>query len=109
METSVIKHAESIHACDHGASQPVANYGLLADCNSAALADRDGSIDWLCLPRYDSDAVFARLLDPDAGHWSIRPTAEYTSERRYLPGTLVIETTFRTAGGSVRLTDAMAF
>ena len=90
-------------------SQPVANYGLLADCNSAALADRDGSIDWLCLPRYDSDAIFARLLDPDAGHWSIRPTAEYTSERRYLPGTLVIETTFRTAAGSVRLTDAMAF
>src|SRR3954470_18084334 len=89
--------------------QPVANYGLLADCNSAALADRDGSIDWLCLPRYDSDAIFARLLDPDGGHWSIRPTAEYTSERRYLPGTLVIETTFRTAAGSTRLTDAMAF
>ena len=54
-------------------SQPVADYGLLADCNSAALVDRDGSIDWLCLPRYDSAAVFARMLDPDAGHWSIRP------------------------------------
>ena len=90
-------------------SQPVGNYGLLADCNSAALADRDGSIDWLCLPRYDSDAIFARLLDPDAGHWSIRPTAKYTAERRYVPGTLVIETTFRTAAGAVRLTDAMAF
>ena len=102
-------HSESARAhCDEP-SQPVANHGLLADCNSAALADRDGSIDWLCLPRYDSDAIFARLLDPDAGHWSIRPTSDYTSERRYLPGTLVIETTFTTDAGQVRLTDAMAF
>src|SRR5215211_1030198 len=109
METSVMTQSASAPAQSDEPSQPVANYGLLADCNCAALADRDGSIDWLCLPRYDSDAIFARLLDPDAGHWSIRPTAEYTSERRYLPGTLVIETTFRMAAGSVRLTDAMAF
>jgi alpha,alpha-trehalase len=92
-----------------GESQPIANYGLLADCNSAALVDRDGSIDWLCLPRYDSDAVFARILDPDGGHWSIRPAGEFTSERRYLPGTLVVETTFTTGTGTVRLTDAMVF
>src|SRR5215207_1350663 len=91
------------------ASQPVANYGLLADCNSAALVSRDGSIDWLCLPRYDSDAVFARMLDPDAGHWSIRPAGSFASERRYLPGTLVVETTFSTDTGTVKLTDAMAF
>src|SRR5215210_4340454 len=109
METSVMTQSASGPARSEEPSQPVANYGLLADCNSAALADRDGSIDWLCLPRYDSDAIFARLLDPDAGHWSIRPTSEYTAERRYLPGTLVIETTFRTAVGAVRLTDAMAF
>ena len=90
-------------------SQPIANYGLLADCNSAALVDSDGSIDWLCFPRYDSDAIFARLLDPDAGHWSIRPAQSYTATRRYLPGTLVIETVFATEMGEVRLTDAMAF
>jgi GH15 family glucan-1,4-alpha-glucosidase len=90
------------------ASTPIADYGLLADCNSAALVDRAGSIDWLCLPRYDSASVFARLLGPDAGHWSIRPTGEFTSERRYLPGTLVIETTFTTDTGTVRLVDAMA-
>src|SRR5687767_9225881 len=87
-------------------SQPIAAYGLLADCNSAALVDREGSIDWLCMPRYDSPAVFARLLDPHAGHWSIRPMDRFRSERRYLPGTLVIETTFETDVGTVRLIDA---
>jgi GH15 family glucan-1,4-alpha-glucosidase len=92
-----------------GASTPIADYGLLADCNSAALVSRDGSIDWLCLPRYDSDAVFARILGDDAGHWSIRPAGEYAVERRYIPGTLVIETVFTTADGSVRMRDAMAF
>jgi GH15 family glucan-1,4-alpha-glucosidase len=92
-----------------GASQPVANYGLLSDCNSAALVDRDGSIDWLCVPRYDSDAVFARILDRDAGHWFIRPNGPYASERRYEPSTLIVETVFTTDAGSVRLRDTMAF
>jgi alpha,alpha-trehalase len=90
-------------------SRPIADYGLLADCNSAALVDRDGSIGWLCLPRYDSPAVFAEILDPEGGHWQIRPSGAYRSERRYLPGTLVTETTFATESGSVMLTDAMAF
>jgi alpha,alpha-trehalase len=90
-------------------SKPIGDYGLLADCNSAALVDRAGSIDWLCMPRYDSPTIFARLLDPDAGHWSIEPTAPHEVERRYLDGSLVIETTFTTGAGVVRLTDAMAF
>jgi GH15 family glucan-1,4-alpha-glucosidase len=89
--------------------QAIADYGLLADCNSAALVARDGSIDWLCLPRYDSPSVFARILDPAAGHWSITPAASFTSERRYLDGTLVLETTFTTDTGVVRLTDALVF
>jgi GH15 family glucan-1,4-alpha-glucosidase len=89
---------------------PIADYALLSDCHSAALVGRDGSIDWLCLPRFDSHAVFARILDPEAGHWSIAPTDEdTTAERRYLPGTLVVETTFRTATGTARVTDAMLF
>src|SRR5438094_10398883 len=87
----------------------IEDYGLLADCNSAALAGRDGSIDWLCLPRYDSPAVFARILDPEAGHWSIRPVGSFTTTRRYLPGTLVLETIFETDEGVVSLTDALAF
>src|SRR4051795_484133 len=89
--------------------RPVADYGLLADCTSAALVDRAGSIDWLCLPHYDSPAVFSRLLDPAAGHWSITPTAAFEVERRYLPGSLVIETTFRTDGGAARLIHPRPF
>src|SRR4051794_20742199 len=91
-----------------GASTPIADYGLLADCNGSALVDRAGSIDWLCMPRYDSAAIFARLLDPDAGHWSIRPAGAFETKRRYIPGSLAIETTFRTDTGTVRLIDVMA-
>jgi GH15 family glucan-1,4-alpha-glucosidase len=89
--------------------RPIADYGLLADCNSAALVDRFGSVDWLCLPRYDSDAIFSRILDPASGHWWIRPAGSFWTERRYLPGTLVVETTFVTESGTVRLLDAMSF
>src|SRR5215212_7602575 len=107
---SILTPHPAVAAAGSGAaSTPIADYGLLADCNSSALVDRAGSIDWLCLPRYDSDAIFARLLDADAGHWSIRPAGSFTTERRYLPGTLVIETTFTTDTGAVRLRDAMAF
>ena len=103
--------AEAASAAQRRASgfRPIADYGLLADCTSSALVDRDGSLDWLCLPHYDSPAVFARILDPEAGHWSITPAGPSTSVRRYLPGTLVLETTFTTRSGSARLVDAMAF
>ena len=96
-------------AVTNNGSRPIADYGLLADCNSAALVDRDGSIGWLCLPRYDSPSVFAQILDRDGGHWQIKPSGTYRSERRYLPGTLVIETVFTTETGSVKLIDALAF
>src|ERR671934_2666942 len=107
--STVTPHPVKSPARDAGAFTPIADYGLLADCNSSALVDRAGSIDWLCLPRYDSDAVLARLLDPDAGHWSIRPAGDFTAERRYVPGSLVIETMFTTDTGVVRMRDGLAF
>ncbi len=88
---------------------PIAEYALLSDCNSAALVDRAGTIEWLCLPRFDSPAIFARILDPEAGHWSLGPVEAGSVERRYLPGSLVLETTVRTASGTIRITDALAF
>src|SRR5205814_10369713 len=106
---STSPRAPAAAAGQRPASTPIADYGLLADCNSAALVDRAGSIDWLCLPRYDSPAVFSRLLDPAAGHWAITPVGDFEVDRRYVPGTLVIESTFTTETGVVRLTDALAF
>jgi len=91
------------------ASTPIADLALLSDCNSAALASREGTIEWLCLPRFDSSSVFGRILDPEAGHWTIAPVGEFTTERRYLPGSLVLETTFTTETGSARLVEALAF
>jgi alpha,alpha-trehalase len=108
MTTAAMQPAAAA-AGERGLSKPIDEYGLLADCNSAALISRDGSIDWLCLPRYDSSAVFARLLDPDAGHWSLRPLGSFTAERRYVPGTLVVETIVTTESGTARVRDAMAF
>jgi len=87
---------------------PIADYALLSDCRSAALVSRAGSVDWLCFPRFDGPAVFARLLDEQAGHWSIRAVGATAVSRRYLEGTMVLATTFRTPTGSAVLVDAMA-
>lgn len=65
---------------------PISDYALLGDCHGAALVSRDGSIDWWCPRRFDAPTVFGRLLDPDAGHWSIRPTQRFTVSRRYRDG-----------------------
>ncbi len=83
------------------------DYGFLSDCHSAALVGRAGSVDWWCVPRFDSPSVFGRLLGADAGHWSLRPTAGFEVVRRYLPGTLVLRTSFTTAGGEVTVLDAL--
>jgi GH15 family glucan-1,4-alpha-glucosidase len=87
---------------------PIAEYALLSDCRSAALVSRTGSIDWLCFPRFDGPSVFARLLDEQAGHWSICAVGATEVSRRYLEGTMVLETTFRTPTGTAVLVDAMA-
>jgi alpha,alpha-trehalase len=87
---------------------PIGDYGLLSDCRSAALVSRDGSVDWLCFPRFDGPSVFCRLLDPAGGCFSIRPSGEFQVSRRYVDQTMVLETTFTTATGSATLTDALA-
>src|SRR6516165_6325102 len=88
---------------------PIADYALLSDCHSAALVSRGGSIDWLCFPRFDGPSVFARILDDDAGHWSIHPSgADFKSSRQYVDDTLLLETTFTSASGIVTMTDALA-
>ena len=87
----------------------IEDYALIGDCHTAALVGRDGSIDWLCFPRFDSAACFASLLGtPDHGRWLIAPAGEIQHiHRRYRPGTLVLETEYRTDGGAVRLIDFM--
>ena len=87
---------------------PIGDHALLSDCRSTALVDRSGSVEWLCWPRIDAPSVFGRLLDPVAGHWSIAPVGDATVERRYVERTMVLETTFTTAAGSITLTDALA-
>jgi GH15 family glucan-1,4-alpha-glucosidase len=89
-------------------STPIADHALLSDCHTAALVDREGSVEWLCFPAFDSASVFGRLLDDSAGHWSIRPVGEFETERRYLERTMVLETTFTTPGGTATLVDALA-
>ena len=87
----------------------IEDHGLIGDCRTAALVANDGTINWLCWPRFDGPACFASLLgDPDNGFWRIAPTAPVTRvSRRYLPETLVLETLFETANGRVALIDFM--
>jgi GH15 family glucan-1,4-alpha-glucosidase len=86
----------------------IGDHAMLSDRHSSALVDRAGSVEWLTCSRFDSPSVFARLLDPEAGHWQIQPTGPWTSERRYLDRTLVLETTFTTPSGTLVLTDLLA-
>jgi GH15 family glucan-1,4-alpha-glucosidase len=87
----------------------IEDYALIGDCETAALVGRDGSIDWLCWPRFDSDACFAGLLGtPENGRWRIAPRAEAVRvTRRYRPGTLILETRFETEDGAATLIDFM--
>ena len=87
---------------------PIRDLALLSDCQSAALVTRDGTVAWWPAPRFDSPSAFSALLDDDAGHWSVRPAGRFEAERRYIQGTLVLETTMRCSSGTLRLTDALA-
>jgi GH15 family glucan-1,4-alpha-glucosidase len=89
-------------------AQAIEDYAIIGDCRSAALISRHGALDWLCLPHFSSPSIFGALLDQErGGYFRIAPTAPARTSRRYLPGTNVLETTFRTSDGVIRVTDAM--
>jgi len=89
-------------------SLPLEDYALIGDTHSAALVGRDGSVDWLCLPRFDSGSCFARLLGDDShGRWLMAPAGPASVTWRYLPHTLILETVHHCPGGRVRTLDFM--
>jgi GH15 family glucan-1,4-alpha-glucosidase len=87
---------------------PIEDYGIIGNCHTVALISSRGSIDWLCLPRFDSPSLFAAILDIErGGSWSIQPTAPMKSSHRYLDETNVLATTFTCAEGRILLLDFM--
>jgi GH15 family glucan-1,4-alpha-glucosidase len=95
-----------VTAENQGRYPAIGDYAFLSDCHAAALVSKTGSIDWCCMPRIDSGSIFGRLLDWEkGGHFLISPVARFTVKRRYLPGSLVLETTFIVKGGEARLLD----
>src|SRR5208282_839484 len=106
--TAADTHSEREHVVtSYPPPPPIEDYALIGDCRTAALVSKDGSIDWLCWPRFDSPACFAALLgSPDNGRWRIAPAEPPVRvTRRYLPGTLILDTLFETSTGSVALID----
>jgi GH15 family glucan-1,4-alpha-glucosidase len=99
-------------APDRGATAspfpPIAEYGFLSDCETAALVAPNGNVEWLCLPRFDSPSVFGAILDRDAGGFRLGPAdVEVPAARRYLPGTNVLETSWGTSGGWIIVRDVL--
>jgi len=91
-----------------GQFPPIGDYAFLSDCETTALVGPDGGVEWLCLPRMDSPSVFGAILDRDAGSFRVGPAGvEVPSAQRYIPGTLVLETSWRTPGGWLVVTDAL--
>jgi GH15 family glucan-1,4-alpha-glucosidase len=89
-----------------GSYSPISDYALVGNCRTSALVSRDGSIDWLCLPRFDSPSFFAALLDSEqGGRFRIRPIGAFTCRRSYVEGSVILATTFHCPGGSIVVRD----
>jgi alpha,alpha-trehalase len=95
-------------AMQSSAFPPIAQYGFLSDCETGALVAPSGAVEWLCLPRFDSPSVFGALLDRDAGMFRLGPAdVDVPADRRYLPGTMVLETSWGTRGGWIIVRDVL--
>jgi GH15 family glucan-1,4-alpha-glucosidase len=87
---------------------PISSYGLIGDCRSAALVGADGSVDWLCLPRFDDPSLFGRILDARrGGSWQIRPTGRHVARQQYRDRSNLLRTVYSTSTGVVTLLDFM--
>ena len=103
-----MRHRPTTAGLSRSPFPPIADYGFLSDCETTALVAPDGSVEWMCLPRMDSPSVFGALLDRDAGWFRLGPTGvKVPAGRRYLPGTMVLETSWGTKGGWVIVRDAL--
>jgi GH15 family glucan-1,4-alpha-glucosidase len=99
---------EAPEALGADAAPAIADYALIGDCRTAALVSHQGSIDWLCLPDFSGPSVFAALLDQkQGGRFALRPAEPFLTHRRYVGASAVLETDFRTPGGSLRVTDLL--
>ena len=87
---------------------PIADYGFLSDCETCALVAPSGALEWMCLPRYDAPSVFGAILDRDAGLFRLGPSdVQVPAARRYLPGTMVLETSWEERGGWIIVRDVL--
>jgi len=104
----VVNGARRALGIDQSHFPPIEDYAFLSDCETTALVAPDGAVEWMCLPRMDSPSVFGAVLDRDAGRFRIGPVSvDVPSARRYIPGTLVVETSWWTPGGWLVVTDAL--
>ncbi|MBF6592702.1 MAG: hypothetical protein IVW57_19500, partial [Ktedonobacterales bacterium] len=108
-------HVEAEHRITHDTAEgvgpryrPIGDYGVIGDCRTAALVGPDGSIDWCCMPHFDSPAVFCRLLDATrGGYFRVAPVSGFRSAMAYMPDTNILDTGYETAGGRLRVVDFM--